>query len=275
MSASLVSAILPIADFSRVNLARKTANAFISQQYTPFELIIVNGTGNDSVINNHNLDKDICQALGITIREVFVPEGLNAASMRNAGIKEAKGDWIFPIDDDDWFHPHRLVYQMANRREGCPCLLSCQLLVDISFLSELHLENSESARFTPSLRLKTVAAGIAATVLFPRTQADGSLWLYDESLTVGEHDELVARMRNAGCEPSVCKNFNNPITGPSNLPLLSVAFFHTANELTKQAFFGPKEPTPVLPNGLLQTDVDLLVQVLKHYNFSVDTQSDA
>lgn len=275
MNAPLVSAILPIADFSRVNLARKVANSFLSQLYTPFELLIVNGTGNDSVINNHNLDKDICQALGISIREVFVDEGLNTACMRNAGIKEAKGDWIFPIDDDDWCHPHRLVFQMAHRREGCPCLLSCQLLVDISFLSELHTEGRENSRFTPNFRLKTVEAGIASTVLFPRLQADKSLWLYDESLTVGEQDELVSRMRNKGCIPSVCKNYNNPVTGPANLPLLSVAFFHTANELTKKAFFGPKEPTAVVPNGLLQTDVDLLVQVLKHYNFSVDMRNDA
>lgn len=270
MKAPKVSAILPVSSPSRINLARKVANNFISQMYTPFELIISNGTGEDSVLNTNNLDKALCSTLGISIKEIFVSEGGNAAKLRNAGIEEAEGDWIFPIDDDDWFHPLRLTYQMAHRVENHPCLLACQFLVDLSFIGELDLEDKKKPQnLNPNVRLKFSENGIFSTILFPRKNVNGSLWLYDESLNLNENEDLIFRMTKEGFTPVVCNNFNNPVTAGLGSPLMSIAFFHTENELTKEAFFGPKEVTSSIPKSLTVNDIDLVKKVLQEYNFNV------
>lgn len=272
MKPPLVSGILPFADPKRLNLVRKAVNNFIRQQYTPYELVVVNGTDVD-VLTNTEMDSEMFRQAGCHVMEIRVPPGLNAATMRNRGIQAAHGDWIFPIDDDDWCHPQRLLFQMAHRVGDHPCLLRYQLRVDVSHVLKAAAEDHPDGAAKPLLHLLRVEDGIPSTILFPRLiNSDGALWLYDEDLNIGEHDELLARMRRDGAAPVVCDNMHNTFVNGMQWPILSIAMYHTNNELTHEQFFY-KLPQPVdrsvVPQGLTQSDMNQLRVVLQSYNFRI------
>ena len=271
MKAPLVSGILTFANPQRLNLARKAVNNFIRQHYTPYELIVVNGTDLD-VLTNEEMNADYFQEAGCSVREIKVEAGKNAAVMKNLGIEVAKGEWIIPIDDDDWFHPQRLIFQMAHRQVGRACLLKYQLRVDVS-LSLLASESNEEETLTkPLLQLLKTEMGVASTIMFPRLKPDGTIWIYDGHLTTGEHAELIARMSGKGLTPVVVDNSHTPFVQGMQWPLLSIAIYHAGNELTHEQFFH-NLPLPVdrsaIPLGLTNGDITQLGAVLQSYNFKI------
>jgi glycosyltransferase involved in cell wall biosynthesis len=277
MSSPLLSAILPHHEPSRAQLCQKTVNNFIRQHYIPYELVIVNSTGTP-IITNEEINSEAYQAEGCFVKEIFVKQSKNAATMRNHGIRSARGDWIVSIDDDDWFHPARFLYQMARRREGLPCLLQHQLKVDISPVSEIMKSADPQESFTPLLHVDSLEHGLANTMLFPRiksfsSEQENTLWLYDETLNTGEHLELLGRIAvSTGKSPVVCNNRNTRLLPTASLPLLSIAMYHGNNELDFNHFFGtlpPLQDRTVLPQELNAQDINLLKDVLRSYNFSI------
>lgn len=276
MKPPLVSAILPFFNPRRLSLARKAVNNFIRQHYTPYELVVVNGT-DTPVLTNQDMDAATFRDAGCSVLEVRAPEGLNAAAMRNRGIEAAHGDWIFPIDDDDWCHPQRLTFQMAHRREGQACLLQYQLRVDVSALLQRNDDQSQPQAIQPLLHLLSLTGGIPSTILFPRLTSDGSdnqrAWFYDEDLNVGEHDELLARIQQTQGQAVVCDNMHNAFVQGMQWPILSVAIYHGNNELTYEQFFTQLPESldhSVVPKGLTQNDMDQLLVVLQSYNFKIN-----
>jgi len=264
----LVSAILPFSNTVRLNLVRKAVNHFIRQNYTPYELVVVNGTDTD-VLTNESMNTEGMRGQGCNLMEIRVPSGLNASSMRNHGIRASHGDWIIPLDDDDWCHPERVIFQMAHRRGSNPVLLRHQLRVDVSPAMSADMEE---AKFKPLLYLlDKPASGVPSTILFPREASlSGDLWLYDESLNTGEHEELLARFKQQGADPVVANNAHNTFVAGMQWPLMSVAVYHGLNELTFDQFFaGMPKPIDrsVVPPGLVGSDIAQLRAVMEAYNF--------
>ena len=269
----LVSAILPFSAPARLNLGRKAVNNFIRQNYTPYELVVVNGTDVD-VLTNEAMNTEGMRAQGCNLMEIRVPAGLNAAAMRNHGILAAHGEWVVPIDDDDWCHPERILFQMAHRHGSCPVTLRHQLRVDVSPL--LTSPDAEELKFKPLLHLvDSPERGVASTVLFPRqvgVKADGTPWLYDESINTGEHDELIARIAEEEGGVVVANNSHNTFVAGMQWPILSIAVYHGMNELSFDQFFaGMPKPIDrsVVPPGLVKGDIEQLRSVMESYNFRI------
>lgn len=269
----LVSCVLPFANPARLNLVRKAVNNFIYQKYTPYELIIVNGT-DQNVLTNTNMESDSYLRAGCTVKEIQAKAGLNAAAMRNVALKDyAQGDYVICIDDDDYFHPDRLLYQMAHRHPENPCLLKYQLRVDLSpvLFSDPNLNLTETNG--PRLHLLGERHGIASTALFPRLDCNLEPWLFDETYNVGEHSNLIYRMQGAELAPIVFDNKHTPFSSSYNLPLLSVAMYHGGNELSYDDFFKPPDfdiSSENKPTGLISADFEFLKSVLRSYNFQVN-----
>lgn len=264
MSAPLVSAVLTCVSSNRLNLARKAVNNFIKQLYTPFELLVVNGTG-QPILTNDKLTTQADRLAGTYIREIPVGPGLNAAAMRNVGLNAATGDWVICLDDDDYCHPHRILYQMAHRQEGRPCLLQYQLRVD---LSKALKAASNAEPLQPDLHLLKKTNGISCTALFPRLNAAGDPWLFNESLNIGEYDDLIAYMISKGCMPVVCNNSNTATLSNVGFPLLSVAMYHGLNELQPHQFFESSDVDKNI-DGLTLHDIEFLKLILSLYDFNI------
>lgn len=270
MSLPLVSAIVPCSDPRRVSLVRKAVNSLLVSNYDPLEVLVINGTGG-SILTNDVLSGEPGKVSHV-VKEIPVSGFANAATMRNAGIRAAAGDWVLPVDDDDWQHPHRIEYQMARRRHGRPCLLRYMLQVDLSEFSASSNSNFDSSLKTqPFISLKNVEKGIPATLLFPRTKESGHLWLYDESLNKEEHYDLLERMQLDGLDPVVCQNQNSDFVPNQCRPLMQIAFFHSENVLSFEEFFGVKNrpDSRNFPDGLTATDAEQLKTVLEGYRFVV------
>jgi glycosyltransferase involved in cell wall biosynthesis len=268
VTAPLVSAVLVFADARRAALVRKVVNQFIYQHYTPYELVIVNGT-DTRVLNNDLMDTDAMRSAGCRVLEVHVPAGLNAATMKNHGLRIASGEWVICLDDDDYFHRDRLLYQMAHRRDGQACLLRYQLRVDLSEVLS-NTDDTRLAPFQPLLHLLQLDDGIPCTAVFPRLRPDGNVWQFDERLNTGEYEELLTSMQAHGVGRVVCDNMHNPFVQGLHWPLLSIAIYHGGNELTREQFFPPGHAANRgVPVGLNMLDMDHLKVVLQFYNFSV------
>jgi glycosyltransferase involved in cell wall biosynthesis len=122
LKAPLVTAVMITGKSAgRERLARLSVKAFLDQTYRRRELVIINH-GEYALKIGHP-----------TVREIMVPERKTLGELRNAGIVEAKGEWIIQWDDDDYHHPHRILYQMAHRRENweTAVLLRKQIRVDM------------------------------------------------------------------------------------------------------------------------------------------------
>lgn len=264
----LVSCILPFSNPHRLNLVRKAVNNFIYQRYTPYELLIVNGT-NQNVLTNSDMEAELYASAGCRVQEIQANPGLNAASMRNIALREyAVGNYVICIDDDDYFGPDRLLFQMAARQSGKACLLRYQLRVDLTdVLSGLSYGQEVSVSGVPKLHLLGKKEGIDSTALFPRLDASGMPWLFDETLDTGEHTELLSRIRQQ-VGYSVFDNQHTPFNKTSSLPLLSVAMYHGVNELSYHQFFEHPDIKPTY--GITQSDIEFLKTIFRTYNFQVN-----
>lgn len=254
-----------------MTLVRKAVNNFIRQHYTPYELIIVNGT-DTPVLNNDIMETESMRAAGCRVRELTVTPGANAATMKNIGLKQASGDWAICTDDDDYFHPTRLMYQMAHRRESRPCLLQYQLRLDISAVFYQPDDGPPpTTTIRPRLHMLRMDSGIPGTMLFPRVEpSTGQSWLFDETLETGEYDELLTRMHQRGRLSVVCENHHSPLVAGLHWPLLSVALYHGNNLLPYEQFFTRVDPPGANRTvGLVSADIEQLKVVLQSYNFKI------
>jgi glycosyltransferase involved in cell wall biosynthesis len=263
--APIVSCILTTHDDARINLARKAVNNFVKQHYVPYQLIVVNG-GSQSVLTNDSmadLESDC------SIFEVYAPANTNVSKMRNMGLSAASGDWVICIDDDDYFHPARLMYQMAHRIDNAPCLLKYQLRIDIS---EAIVNNANFIyAVKPLLHLQKNDTGIPCTMLFPRLNAKKEPWFFNPEIEINEYAELLARMLQHNKNYVVCDNRHNSMNIGLHWPLLSVGVYHGNNQLTYENFFSgeSKKMKNMTPYGLNSNDIDHLKYILQTYNFKV------
>jgi glycosyltransferase involved in cell wall biosynthesis len=101
---NLVSVIIPAQN--RPEMLRQAVLSVVAQTYTPIEIIIVLVGATEQV---KSTAADLASEHGARLLE---RGKLNAGAARNAGISEARGDWISFLDDDDLFVPEKISAQM-------------------------------------------------------------------------------------------------------------------------------------------------------------------
>lgn len=143
MKPPLVTAVMVTADPARETMARVAIQDFIKQSYKNAELLIVNDSHSYEFKVGHPRVREIDTAL-----ETRPEDGWGLGFLRNYGDHHAKGDWIITWDDDDHHHPHRIMYQMAHRREGCVVLLRNQVRIDIANRQAICVECYDGASGT-------------------------------------------------------------------------------------------------------------------------------
>lgn len=97
----LVSVIVPT--YNRPDWLGETLKSILAQTYREFEIIVVNDAGSDvsHLIEPLNADG--------RIRLVTHDKNRGLAGARNTGVRNARGQYIAYLDDDDIFHPHHLA----------------------------------------------------------------------------------------------------------------------------------------------------------------------
>lgn len=103
----LVSCIMPT--FNRRAFIPLALQGFFSQDYPHRELLILDD-GNDPI-------GDLVEDLP-GVRYIRLPNRMAIGAKRNLACEQARGDIIAQWDDDDWYSPGRLTYQVAPLLTG-------------------------------------------------------------------------------------------------------------------------------------------------------------
>jgi glycosyltransferase involved in cell wall biosynthesis len=117
-----VSVIIPT--YNRFKYVLNAVCAVKNQTYSNVEIIVVNDCSTEKDYYLFDWSKENVKIIHLEQNSKAVFGYACAASVRNAGMKEATGDWIAFCDDDDMWLPHKLELQLKNMNEN-DCKMSC------------------------------------------------------------------------------------------------------------------------------------------------------
>lgn len=89
------SVVIPV--YNREGFIKKSIRSVLDQEYSRFELIVV-----DDFSSDKSREK-VCEFLDSRIKLLELRENGGNAKARNEGWKNAKGEWVVFLDSDDWF----------------------------------------------------------------------------------------------------------------------------------------------------------------------------
>lgn len=114
------SVVIPTYD--RVDLLRRTLDSVFAQEYTDFEVIVVDDGSRDAT-------SELLRELGDRVRGLR-QENQGPSAARNLGIAQARGEYVCTLDSDDLWFPWTLL-TLARAIEaagGAPALIAGALL---------------------------------------------------------------------------------------------------------------------------------------------------
>ncbi|MDS3859213.1 glycosyltransferase family A protein [Thermosynechococcaceae cyanobacterium BACA0444] len=103
----LVSVIIPA--YNAARFVQETLESVLGQTYQNLEVLVVDDGSNDNTVN-------IIEQLAQQDSRIILIQQENAgvAAARNAGILQAKGEFIAPVDADDIWYPEKLAKQVVK-----------------------------------------------------------------------------------------------------------------------------------------------------------------
>lgn len=115
----LISIIIPV--YNVEDYLRQCLDSVLEQTYTSFEVIMIDDGSSDS---SFSICLDYCEK---DIRfNVLQKENGGASSARNVGIQNAKGDYVFFLDSDDWLEPTALEEMISTAKDQNADLVFCE-----------------------------------------------------------------------------------------------------------------------------------------------------
>ena len=116
MSQELISVIIPC--FNRSKLLKRAVQSVLSQDYSNFELILVDDFSTESLEEVEKLVSDAGQTY------VRHEANLGVAAARNTGITKSKGQFLAFLDSDDEWASDKLSNHIEWQRQNPNILIS-------------------------------------------------------------------------------------------------------------------------------------------------------
>ena len=180
----LVSVIIPT--YNRGWIIKEAIDSILAQDYTEFELIVVDDGSTDHT-------SDVLDSYGDDIKVLFQKnKGVSAA--RNRGIAEASGKFIAFLDSDDLWLPQKLTVQIEFFNQT-PDALICQT-EEVWIRNGLRVNPKKRHKkpsgmiFNPSLELCLVSP----SAVMIRRSLFGRVGKFDETLPACEDYDLWLRI---------------------------------------------------------------------------------
>ena len=183
----LVSVIVPT--YNRPDMLKDTIQSILDQTYQGFEIIVVNDAGEDvsSVLQTFNSSKISCLSHEIN-------KGLAAA--RNTGIRNAKGNYIALLDDDDCFYKDHLETAVEAIRSGWKVVYTNAVRAEYAKVGTGYELRRKHVPYSIDFdRSKLLLGNIAPVNCFVfEREAAFKTGLFDESFSVLEDWEFWIRL---------------------------------------------------------------------------------
>ena len=106
---NIVSIVVPVYN-PEISLLERAVQSVLKQNYINYELLLINDGSTDSQVLSY-LEK---QSTVEGIRVLHQKENRGVAEARNRGIREAIGDWVAFLDQDDYYCPDFLSGMMQG-----------------------------------------------------------------------------------------------------------------------------------------------------------------
>ena len=117
MMVDKISIIVPV--YNVENHIRVCVESILAQNYESFELILVDDGSKD----NSGILCDEYAAIDSRVKVIHKENG-GVSSARNAGLQQAKGEWIMYVDGDDWIDPEMMTEMIAvAERDGADFII--------------------------------------------------------------------------------------------------------------------------------------------------------
>lgn len=105
--------------YNRRFLAQIAVDCFLKQTYQNRELIIINTSPFPWFLNCHESIKE------------FMYKDASLGFLRNQSLELATGDLLLQWDDDDYYSPDRIRFQVENHKQGLATILKKQYRIDL------------------------------------------------------------------------------------------------------------------------------------------------
>jgi len=198
-----VSVIIPT--YNRSHLIGQAINSILNQTYQNFEIIIIDGSPNDAtvkVIRSFLTDPRIRYIHQEDIHTGAVKDRANIAKARNRAVKMARGKYIAPLDDDDFWCDEKKLEKQIRFLEEHPDYVLCGggvIGIDktnsrkISRISTLYPEKDEDIR-----KIMLAPENLVHSTIVFRKDAWETVGGYDEVNPLGEEMDLHLKLGKIG-----------------------------------------------------------------------------
>jgi glycosyltransferase involved in cell wall biosynthesis len=104
-----VSVIMPT--YNRCDFICRAINSVLNQTYSNFEIIVIDDNGENSSVRKEMIEIMQKYQLDSRVKYIKNSKNMGGALARNIGIKEASGEYITFLDDDDVYLPTKIEVQ--------------------------------------------------------------------------------------------------------------------------------------------------------------------
>lgn len=188
----LVSVIVPV--YNAEKFLKRSIESVINQSYKNFELILVNDGSVDR-------SEAICRQYALTDRRIRVVSQKNKgpAAARNAGIRNAVGDFVFFLDADDFIENKTLEVLIAKYNEYQPDLVMsnfCKLESSGKIVNQNVTFAPDGEPFTDKIKIlsKTdIVEYVRHSLKHPSNHLISYCWARLYKLSVIKNNNIVAK----------------------------------------------------------------------------------
>ncbi len=110
--AGLVSVVMPT--YKRSEMLSRAIDSVLAQTYTNIELLLVNDNEPGDEFTKDLQLRVAVYSTDSRFKLILQEKHVNGAVARNVGIRQAKGEYIAFLDDDDWWEPNKLEEQIKE-----------------------------------------------------------------------------------------------------------------------------------------------------------------
>lgn len=186
MNNPLVSIVLPFQN--RKAFLSESISSLLAQAYQPFEIIAIDGKSSDG-------SADFVQSFDEV--RYFLQEKAGIANAWNQGIREAKGEYIAFMADDDIWEPSKLQKQVASFDP--PTTFLCSLTLTNFFFDK---PNSPPANFRKNA-MEDVRPYLILEALMVHRSVFELIGNFDTGITSSQDVDWFARLKDNKIEMAV------------------------------------------------------------------------
>jgi glycosyltransferase involved in cell wall biosynthesis len=181
----MISVIIPT--FNRAQMLMRAVESVLKQTWRDFELIVIDDGSEEDL-------KPVRQKVHDAGQKFITIDHAGVAKARNAGLQQARGEWVALLDSDDYWLPNKLKRQVTYHQQNRQFALSQTLEMWYRHGKRVNRRNVHEQpvgdAFFPSLRL----CCISSSSVLVRREVLQEVGNYDERLRVCEDYDLWLRV---------------------------------------------------------------------------------